>query len=100
MSGAEGGAAGKTTEAPCGTLEAGGETVGAWSTGDATEEVDGAAGGGVDCAGVPGAVLRGQSLGVLRGMGGGGRAAGDGIGRLKDLRLRSGQALTSQNPRR
>ena len=46
--GAEGGAAGKAAEAPCGTIEAGGETVGAWSAGDAAEEVDGAAGGGVD----------------------------------------------------
>jgi hypothetical protein len=46
--GAEGGAAGKTSEAASRTVEAGGETVGAWSAGDAVEEMDGAAGGGVD----------------------------------------------------
>jgi hypothetical protein len=63
--GAEGGAAGKTTEASCGTIEAGGETVGAWSAGDAAEEVDGAAGGRVDCTGVPSAVLRVRGLGSV-----------------------------------
>jgi len=46
--GAEGGASGKTTEATLRTVEARGETVGAWSEGDAVEEVDGAGGGGVD----------------------------------------------------
>src|ERR1035438_9362330 len=64
--GAEGGAAGKTTEAPCRTIEAGGETVGAWSAGDAAEEVDGAAGGGIDSTRMPSAVLRGRSLGSVR----------------------------------
>ncbi len=63
--GAEGGAAGKTMEASCGAIEAGGEAVGAGSAGDAAEEVDGAAGGGVDCTGVPSAVLRVRSLGSV-----------------------------------
>jgi hypothetical protein len=62
--GAEGGATGKTTEAPRRTIEAGGETVGAWSAGDAAE-VDGAAGGGVDSTGVQSAVLRGWGLGSV-----------------------------------
>lgn len=61
--GGEGGAAGKTAEAPCRTIEAGGETVTAGSAGDAVEEVDGAAGGGVDRTGVPSGVLRGGGLG-------------------------------------
>ena len=46
--GAEGGAAGKTTEASCGTIEESGETVAAGSAGHTVEEMDGAAGGGVD----------------------------------------------------
>jgi len=46
--GAEGRTAGKTAEAACGTIEAGGETVAAGSAGYAVEEVDGAAGRGVD----------------------------------------------------
>ena len=75
--GAEGGAAGKTTEAASRTVEAGGETVGAWSAGNAVEEMDGAAGGELIERECRVRYCAAGAWGVLRGMGwkwrGGGR---------------------------
>jgi len=79
--GAEGGAAGKTTEAASRTVEAGGETVGAWSAGNAVEEMDGAAGGELIERECGCGIVRPELGECCAGWGGsGGAAAGDGRG--------------------